>query len=99
MFRAVVDGLPYPMIWLAIMKTTIHISDGLFEQARKLAHRERTTLRALVEQGLRWIVSERKRRKGYHFRKATFKGHGLQPHLTGASWEQIRELSYQGRGG
>ncbi|MGH7233708.1 MAG: type II toxin-antitoxin system VapB family antitoxin [Nitrospiraceae bacterium] len=81
------------------MKTTIQIPDSLFEEARKLAHRERTTLKALVEQGLRRIVSERKRRNGFHLRKVTFKGQGLQPHLAGASWEHIRELSYEGRGG
>lgn len=81
------------------MKTTIHIADSLLEEARTLAHRERTTLKALVEQGLRLIVSERKRRTGFRLRKVTFKGQGLQPHLSGASWEQIRELSYEGRGG
>jgi hypothetical protein len=81
------------------MKTTVHIADSLFEEARKLAHRERTTLKALVEQGLRLIVSERKRRNEFRLRKVTFKGQGLQPHLSGTSWEQIRELSYEGRGG
>jgi len=81
------------------MKTAIQIADNLFKEARKLAHRERTTLKALVEQGLRLIVSERKRRNGFRLRKATFKGQGLQPHLSGASWEQIRELRYEGRGG
>jgi Arc/MetJ family transcription regulator len=81
------------------MKTTIHIPDSLLEEARRLAHRERTTLKALVEQGLRRVVSERKRRQGFHLRKVTVKGHGLQPHLSGAAWDQIRELSYEGRGG
>jgi hypothetical protein len=81
------------------MKTTIQIPDSLFEEARKLAHRERTTLKALVEQGLRKVVSGRKRRNSFRLRKATFKGHGLQSHLTGTSWDQIRELSYEGRGG
>lgn len=81
------------------MKTTIQIPDSLFEEARKLAQRERTTLKALVEEGLRRIISERKRRNGFRLRKVTFKGQGLQPHLAGASWEHIRELSYEGRGG
>jgi hypothetical protein len=45
------------------------------------------------------VISERKRRSSFRLRKATFKGKGLQAHLTGASWEQIRELSYEGRGG
>jgi Bacterial antitoxin of type II TA system, VapB len=81
------------------MKTTIQIPDSLFEEARKLAHQERTTLKALVEEGLRRIISERKQRGGFRLRKATFKGNGLQPHLAGASWDQIRERSYEGRGG
>jgi hypothetical protein len=34
------------------MKTTVEISDSLLREARKLARREGTTLRALVEQGL-----------------------------------------------
>jgi hypothetical protein len=81
------------------MKTTIQIPESLLEEARQVAHRERTTLKALVEQGLRRILSERKRRSGFRLRKVTFKGQGLQSHLAGASWEQIRDLSYEGRGG
>jgi mRNA-degrading endonuclease RelE of RelBE toxin-antitoxin system len=81
------------------MKTTVQIPDSLFEEARKLAHRERTTLKALIQDGLRRVIAERKRRNRFKLRKATFKGSGLQPHLAGASWEKIRELSYEGRGG
>ena len=81
------------------MKTTVEIPDNLFEEARKVAHRDRTTLKVLVEEGLRKIISERKRRKGFRLRKVTFKGNGLQSHLAGASWDQIRELNYEGRGG
>jgi hypothetical protein len=80
------------------MKTTIQIPDGLFEEARRLARREHTTLKALVEQGLRRILTERKRQAGFRLRRATFKGQGLQPPVAGASWEQIRDLSYEGRG-
>jgi hypothetical protein len=81
------------------MKTTIHIPNSLFEEARKLAQRDRTTLKALVEQGLRHVIAERKRRPGFRLRDASFKGEGLHPELAGASWEQIRSLSYGGRGG
>jgi CRISPR/Cas system-associated protein Csm6 len=81
------------------MKTTLHIPNSLLEEARKLAQREHTTLKALVEQGLRRIISERQRRSRFRLRKASFKGNGLQPHLAGASWDKIRELSYEGRGG
>jgi hypothetical protein len=81
------------------MKTTIQIPDSLFEEARMLAHRERTTLKSLVEEGLRKVISERKRKNSFRLRKASFKGGGLQANATGASWEEIREKSYEGRGG
>ena len=83
------------------MKTTIQISDSLFKEARKVAQQERTTLKALVEEGLHKVISERHRRKskGFRLRKATFKGKGLQPHLAGATWDQILDISYEGRGG
>jgi len=81
------------------MKTTIQIPDSLLKEARKLANEEHRTLKSLMEEGLRRIVSERKRRGSFRLRKATFKGKGLQPHLTGATWDQIRDLGYEGRGG
>jgi hypothetical protein len=81
------------------MKTTVQIPDSLFNEARRMARQEGTTLKALIEQGLRRLISERKQRQQFHLRKATFKGQGLQAHLVGASWEQIRELGYEGRGG
>ncbi len=80
------------------MKTPIQIPDGLFQEARDLAQREHTTLKALVEQALRRILAERQKRGRFRLRKATFKGKGLQPAVAGASWEKIRELSYEGRG-
>ncbi len=81
------------------MKTTVQIPDSLFEEARKLAHEQGITLKVLVEEGLRRIVSERKKRSAFKLRKATFKGRGLQAELVGASWQQIRDLAYEGRGG
>lgn len=81
------------------MKTTIEISDSLLTEAKKLAAKEGTTVRAYVEQGLRRIVAERKNRGQFRLRKATFKGKGLQPGIQDATWERIRETIYQGRGG
>jgi CRISPR/Cas system-associated protein Csm6 len=80
------------------MKTTIEISDSLLEEARKLAAKEGTTVRAFVEQGLRRIVAERKSRGVFKLRKASFAGNGLQPGAAGTTWEQIREVIYEGRG-
>ena len=80
------------------MKTTIQIPDSLLKEARKLANDENTTLKSLMEEGLRRIVSERKRRGKFKLRKATFRGKGLQSGLDGAGWDRIRDLSYEGRG-
>jgi hypothetical protein len=81
------------------MKTTIEIPDSLLDEARELAAKEGTTVRAYVEQGLRRILSERKSRGQFRLRKATFKGKGLQSGVQEATWERIREAIYQGRGG
>jgi hypothetical protein len=40
------------------MKTTIEVSDALFKSAKQLALRNQTTMRALVEEGLRRVLSE-----------------------------------------
>jgi len=76
------------------MKTTIDISDPLLEAAKKAAAREGTTLRALVELGLRQVLEARKRGGAFRLRKATFRGQGLQPEAKELSWEQLRELAY-----
>lgn len=81
------------------MKTTIDIPDTLLEEARKLATTEQTTLKALVSEGLRRILTERQKKQSFQLRRATFRGQGLQPRLSGASWEQIREVAYEGHGG
>jgi hypothetical protein len=81
------------------MKTTVHIPDSLFEEARKVARRERTTLKALVEEGLRKILRERGERQpgGFKLRPASFKGQGLNPGLEGTGWARILDISYEGR--
>jgi hypothetical protein len=81
------------------MKTTIEISDTLLEAARQVSRREKTTVRSLVEEGLRKVIAEREENRTFKVRKATFKGNGLQPQVSGASWEQIRGLIYEGHGG
>ena len=81
------------------MKTTIHIADSLFDEAKKVAQQERTTLRALVEEGLRKVLRERGERLpgGFKLRPASFKGQGLNPGLEGAEWARILDISYEGR--
>ncbi len=80
------------------MKTTIEISDALLRDARKRAAKEGLTLRALVEQGLRRVLSEAKPQEPFCLRRASFKGNGLRPELRDASWEELRDLAYEDRG-
>jgi hypothetical protein len=81
------------------MKTTVEIPQTLLDEARKLASQEGTTLRALVEEGLRRIIAERRHAGVFRLRKATFKGTGLQAGVAGVPWERIRDMAYEGRGG
>lgn len=79
------------------MKTTIEIADPLLAEAKRAAKEDGTTLRALVEAGLR--RSLRERRSGcFRLRRATFGGSGLQTGVREGSWERVRELIYAGRG-
>ena len=80
------------------MKTTVEIPDSLLEQTKQLALRERTTVRALVEEGLRRIVAEHQGTQEFKLRKASFRGKGLQPQMASAGWQQIRDTAYEGRG-
>jgi hypothetical protein len=40
------------------MKTTIDLPDTLFRSAKRLAEKRETTLRALVEEGLRRVIND-----------------------------------------
>jgi len=80
------------------MKTTIELSDQILVQAKNAATREGTTLRALIEQALRAELARRRHAgSGFTLRDVSFGGKGLQPELANATWEQLRELAYQGR--
>lgn len=81
------------------MKTTVEIPGPLLEEAKRLASHEGTTVRALVEQGLRKVLAERRRASSFRLRKASFKGEGLQDGAQGLTWDRLRERTYEGRGG
>jgi hypothetical protein len=80
------------------MKTTVEIADSLFAAVRRVARNEGTTMRALIEEGLRRIVRERSDRGGFELRKVSFRGDGIRPDLEDGSWDQIRRQIYEQRG-
>lgn len=80
------------------MKTTIEISDGLLRQVKALAQREGTTVRALVEAGLRALLKEQRERPKFRLREASFEGQGLTDSARAETWENLRDTIYEGRG-
>lgn len=80
------------------MKTTVVISDSLLREAKRVAAREGTTVRSLIEQGLRHAVDRRKRARRFRLRKASFKGKGLSAEARRLGWDRLRDLAYEGRG-
>ncbi len=82
------------------MKTTIDIADPLLQEAKKVASREHTTLRSLIEEGLRTVIVKHKQPgKKFKLQKASFNGNGLQEEFRGEGWEKIRSEAYKGHGG
>lgn len=80
------------------MKTTVEIADQLLARAKQTAAREKTTVRKLIEEGLRRVLSERRQHGVFRLRKASFRGDGLHPDVAGGDWARIRERIYEGRG-
>jgi hypothetical protein len=78
-----------------LLKTTIEIADPLFEQARAVADREGTTLRALVEEGLRKVLGEKTAAKPFRLRDCSFRGgRGLSSEFAAGGWARIRRAIY-----
>jgi hypothetical protein len=81
------------------MKTIIEIATSLLTAATRLAAKRGTTLRDVVEDGLRRVPEEDARSEDFRLRDRSFKGRGLQPEFRDAGWEKIRGMVYEGRGG
>lgn len=81
------------------MKTTVEISDALLDAAKAQAAARGITLRALLEEGLRHVLDRRTTEDGFTLPDASVGGRGLHPDVGEGSWESLRALSYEGRGG
>jgi hypothetical protein len=80
------------------MKTTIEIADDLFARAQQKARKEKTTFRALTEQGLRQVLEEPRRKAGRLPPLVTVRGKGLVDEFKQGGWDRIREEIYRERG-
>jgi hypothetical protein len=81
------------------MKTTVEIADGLLEEVRRAAEKDKTTVRALIEEGLRNVLKARRSSGPFRLRDGSFKGKGLHPDIKEGDWEEIRRRLYEGHGG
>lgn len=81
-----------------IMKTTLEIADPLLTEAKSLAARDGTTVRALVEEGLRYVVRSRRpaRHARFRLRDASVRGRA-RPDLDGVGWLDALDRANEGR--
>jgi len=81
------------------MKATIDIADPVLTEAKLIAAHEGTTLRSLVEEGLRRVIEERAERKsGFKLRDCRYGSGGGAPGVNPDDWMSIKHL-VRGAGG
>ena len=80
------------------MKTTLEISTPLFRRAKRVAARDGTTLRSLVEEGLAQSLAARSAPARKIPPLVVVHGSGLSPEFATGGWEKIRDAIYEGRG-
>jgi hypothetical protein len=78
------------------MKTTVEISDALFQEAKRVAAEKGISFRELVESGLRNAIRDLRPKRRFKLRDCSFRGDGLTP---GTSWEEILDKAYEERSG
>jgi len=77
------------------VKTTIEISDSLFEEAKSWAAARGVPLRQIVEEGLRTVIQTKERATPFRLRDGSF---GKPGKRDSRPWPEIRGIIYGGRG-
>ena len=80
------------------MKTTLDIHDELLNRAKRRAKETDRPLRALVEEGLRRVLSANEERKPYRLPDLSVGAPDGADPLDTYSWQDLRELIYGDRG-
>jgi hypothetical protein len=79
------------------MKTTVELPDELLREAQRVARAEGTTLRSVLEEGLRAVIARYHSAPQFRLRDASVPGRGLRPDFADADWASIRAASYGDR--
>ena len=76
------------------MKITLDIQDELLSRAKRHAQRTGRPLRAVVEEGLRQVLSTESSRGQYHLPDHSVGEAGGRDPLEAYSWQDLREVIY-----
>ena len=79
---------------VGLMKTTLEIQDELLARAKRHARRTGRTLRAVVEDGLRQVLSNSAPRRSYRLPDHSVGEAGGKDPLETFSWQDLREVIY-----
>jgi hypothetical protein len=79
------------------VKTTVELPEELLRAAQRTARREGTTVKSLLEEGLRLALARHLDAEVTGLRDASVGGNGLRPEFRGASWAEIRNAAYGDR--
>lgn len=79
------------------MKTTLEIQDALLRQAKRHAQRVGRPLRAIVEEGLRAVLTRDPGRQGFVLEDCSVGTIGAPNPLESLTQDELRELMHGGR--
>ena len=80
------------------MKTTVDIADDLLLRAKALAAGRGTTLRDVLEQGLRAVLADSGQAGRFVLEDRSVNGQGLQAEFRDQPWSRLLDAAYEGRG-
>ena len=76
------------------MKTTLDIHDELLARAKRHAHETHRPLRAVVEEGLRLVLSKESRPDRYVLPDRSYGADEIQDPLASYTWSELRDIIY-----
>jgi hypothetical protein len=79
------------------MKTTVELPDELLREAQNIARAEGTTLKSVLEEGLRAVIARYHSAQQFRLLDASVPGRGIRPEFAEADWASIRAASYGDR--
>ena len=79
---------------MGYMKTTLDIHDELLTRAKQHAHETQRPLRAVVEEGLRLVLSQEIRPERYVLPDLSYGGSETHDPLASYTWHELRDIIY-----